>query len=447
MIKFLEKLGEKLQPVAVKLSSNVILTAIKDGFIAIMPLLIIGSFAIVLNNVILEWGPTSLWYSIGIQIDPELAKAIAEYKVVGAFVWQGTLAIIGLLISFTIAYSYAKQKNQDGLSAGILGLASFMTVQIWSVTTIMEDTTEIVGFGINPNNLGSINILTAMFVALTSSAIYVFFVKRKITIKMPEGVPPGVMKAFEALIPGTVILFGFAILASVLQLFGTELSLIISNTISKPLQQIGAEGPLIAYLYVTLGNLLYFFGIHGPNVLSFVDATVLTPASITNADMIAAGEASTLIFSKGMLDSFVFLGGGGATLGLIIAIFLVSKKQADKTIAKFALPAGIFNINEPLVFGLPIVMNPILFIPFVLIPPILLTTAWIQIVIYSSLGLLTNTGAVLIPWIAPVGLGAFIGYQSFTAILIAFTQLIIAIIIYIPFVYASNFVKEEQNEI
>lgn len=447
MINFLEKFGQRLEPVAAKLASNKILTAIKDGFMVIMPLLIIGSFAIVLNSVILDWGDKSLWYSIGIKIDPATAAEIAQFKVVGNFITQGSLSIVALLISFTIAYSYSKQSGHDGLSAGVLGLASFMTVQIWQTPVDITAEPIVYAAGINPNNIGTVNILTAMVVALITGIVYVFFIDKKITVKMPEGVPPGVIRAFEALIPGTVLLFGFAILASILQMYGTELSVIISSSISQPLQKIGAQGPMIAYLYATLANILYFFGIHGPNVLAFVDSLVLTPASVENATMIAAGNPSTLIFSKGMLDSFVFIGGGGATLGLIISIFIVSKRKADRAIAKFAFVPAFFNINEPLVFGLPIVMNPILFIPFILAPPILLSTAWFQIVFYHSIGLLSNTGAVLIPWISPVGIGAFLAYQSFFAIVIALTQLVISIIIYMPFVFASNFSKEETNEV
>lgn len=447
MLKFLEKFGRALEPVAEKLAGNRVLSAIKDGFIAIMPLLIIGSFAVVLNSVILDWGKDSLWYNLGIKISTDTADAIAEYKAIGGFVWQGTLAIIGLLVSFTIAYSYSKHSKQDGLSAGVLGIASFMAVQIWGAEVAVENGDPLTAWAVNPANLGSANILTAMLVALIAGAVYVFCVKRNLTIKMPEGVPPGVSRAFEALIPGTILLFGFAVLAFVFQKFDTELSLIISDAIGKPLQKFGAEGPVIAYIYVTLSNVLFFFGIHGPNVLSFLEATVLTPASVENTNMIASGGASNLIFSKGMLDSFVFLGGSGTTLGLIISIFLVGKKKADRAVSKFAFTPGLFNINEPLVFGLPIVMNPVLFIPYVLSPAILLTTAWLQIVFYNSIGLLENTGGVLIPWISPIGIGAFLAYQSFFAVVIAFTQLAIAVLIYMPFVFVANYIKDGTEEV
>lgn len=443
----LEKLGQKLEPLAIKLASNKYLTAIKDGFIVLMPLLIIGSFAIILNNVILDWGPNSLWYNIGIKIDENTAKELAKYKAIGGYVWQGTLAITSLALSYTVAYSFAKLRGNDGMSAGILSLAAFMTIQTWTVVGQVKGVSQSVSlFAVNPANLGTGNIITAMVVALLSARIYSFFVEKNITIKMPESVPPGVTKAFQSLIPGTVILFGAAIIAFILSTYmETELSKLISDLIAEPLKKYGAEGPLVAYIYVTLANLLYFFGIHGPNTLAFIDATVLTPAAIENANMIAQGKASMNIFSKGMLDSYVFLGGGGATLGLIIAIFLASKREADREISKFSLTPGIFNINEPLVFGLPIVMNPVLFIPFVILPPLLLTTAWIQIETLNSIGLLVNKGAVMIPWVSPVGIGAFLGYQSFSAILIAIVQLAISVIVYLPFVYASNSIKEGNN--
>lgn len=446
MIDFLEKLGEKLYPVAEKLGNNKYLMAMKDGFINIMPLLIIGSMVLVLNNVVLEWGENSLWYGLGIHINPATAAKLAEYKLFGNFIWQGTLAIMALLISFTVAYNLAKQNEDDAISVAVLSVAAFFAIQIWNVDVAYNEVGDTVAaFAINTNNIGGGNIITAILVSLSTASIYNWFSRRKILIKMPEGVPPSVGRAFEALIPGTVILVIAALIASVLQMnFNLEFSQIISMAIAEPLQKIGSDGPIVAYIYVTLSNLLYFFGIHGPNVLSFIDMTVLTPNAVANADALAQGLEPTIIFSKGMLDSFVFIGGGGATLGLIIAIFVASKHKADRAMAKFALAPALFNINEPLVFGLPIVMNPVLFIPFVVLPPLLLTTAWIQINFYHALGLLENIGGVLIPWVSPVGIGAFLSYQSLIAIVIAFTQLALATVIYLPFVFAMNKVRDNE---
>lgn len=446
MIDFLEKLGEKLYPVAEKLGNNKYLSAMKDGFINIMPLLIIGSMVIVLNNVILEWGENSLWYGLGIHIDQGLAAKLAEYKIFGGFIWQGTLAIMAMLVSFTIAYNLAKQNGDDAVSVAVLSVAAFFAIQLWSVDVVINEAGEtMAGFAINPNNIGGANIITAILVSLTTGKIYNWFSSRNIVIKMPEGVPPSVGRAFEALIPGAVILSIAGLIASVLQMgFDLEFSQLITKAISEPLQRIGSEGPIVAYIYVTLSNLLYFFGIHGPNVLSFIDMTVLTPNAVANADALAKGLEPAIVFSKGMLDSFVFIGGGGATLGLIIAIFVASKHKADKAMAKFAVAPGLFNINEPLVFGLPIVMNPVLFIPFVILPPLLLTTAWLQIMFFHSIGLLQNVGGVLIPWVSPVGIGAFLSFQSPIAIVIAFIQLAIATIVYLPFVFAMNKVRDNE---
>lgn len=449
MIGKLEKLGDKLYPLAEKIGKNKYLTAMKDGFINIMPLLIIGSMVVVLNNVLLDWGENSLWYGLGIQINPAVANQLAEFKIFGNFIWQGTLAIIAVLVSFTIAYSLAKQNNDDAISVATLSVAAFFAIQIWNVDVSYNDAGDTVAaFAVNTSNIGGTNIITALIVSLSTGKLYNWFSSRNLMITMPDGVPPNVGRAFAALIPGTAILGITALIATILQMnFNLEFSNIITMVISEPLKRIGAEGPIVAYIYVTLANLLYFFGIHGPNVLSFIDMTVLTPNAIANADAIAQGLEPTIIFSKGMLDSFVFLGGGGATLGLIIALFVASRHESDRAMAKFALAPGIFNINEPLVFGLPIVMNPILFIPFVILPPILLTTAWIQITLFHSLGLLQHVGGVLIPWVAPVGIGAFLSYQSFSAILIAIIQLLIATMVYLPFVFAMNKVKDNEMRV
>jgi PTS system cellobiose-specific IIC component len=240
----------------------------------------------------------------------------------------------------------------------------------------------------------------------------------------------------------------------------TSLSLFIQEVIGAPLRAL-AGGYVGSFIYLTLIDIFWFFGIHGPNTLAFMDQGIFSPAAVQNGLLISSGvidawqvldpaaletlgvTAQPSIYNKSMMDAFVFLGGSGATLGLIIAILIVSKKEADRKIAKYGLTPALFNINEPIIFGLPIVFNPILFIPFCIIHPILLTSA----VTVIELGLIPQY-AITIPWTSPIGIGAFLGYGgSIAAFVFAGFQLVIATVIYYPFVVLMNKAQKKQADL
>ncbi len=441
MNRIIEKTSDFILPFAQKIEKNNSLTAIKNGFIATMPILLVGAFAVLINSVLLDWGEGSLWQSLGIIIDQTIIDQLTQLQAVGNYVIQGSNSILALVSVFTIAYYLAKEINVNEINSGILALSSFMVLQMWSVTNEAGVSVE----AVNPDWLGTSNIITAMIVALIVPRVFKFFVDKKIVINMPDGVPQGVADSFIALIPGTVILFGSGLISFGLMIgFNTEFSALISYFIATPLQKIGQEGIFLGEIYYFFVNLLWFFGIHGPSTLKFFDATILTPAAVENGLMVAKGLEPTLFISDGMSVSMIMLGGSGATLGLISAIFIGSRREDYRSMAKFSFLPSIFNINEPLIFGLPIVLNPILFIPFLITTPILLFTGYLMITTVNALGLMP-LGAVLVPWVTPFGLSAFLAFGgSIIAVVIACIQLAIATIIYLPFVIVANKVKPDQ---
>ncbi|MDU6086358.1 MAG: PTS transporter subunit EIIC [Klebsiella pneumoniae] len=227
---------------------------------------------------------------------------------------------------------------------------------------------------------------------------------------------------------------------------------IIMDSISTPL---AAMGSVVGWAYVIFNSLLWFFGVHGSLALTALDNGIMTPWALENIALYnqygsvdAAIEAGKQFhfWAKPMLDSYILLGGSGATLGLIIAIFIASRRADHRQVAKLALPSGIFQINEPILFGLPIIMNPVMFIPFVLVQPIL---AAITLAAYS-LGIIppvTN----LAPWTMPTGLGAFFNSNgSVAALLVALFNLGVATLVYLPFVVLSNkaqtVIEQEESE-
>lgn len=458
-----------LVPIAAKLNGQRHLGALRDGFIAIMPLMIIGAFAVMINSVFLDFSQGSLIGSFMPNSLPADQVVYPEWvlflKDMMNYIAKGSLAILGILGVGTISYSLTRSKGYNGLEASVIAIATFF------VTFTYGEDGSIAGA-----NFGTANLITGILIAFFVAEVYTYCLKKEYRIKMPEGVPPAVERSFSALIPALII---FVVVAAIQTAFAKyaivptfdenlklvwstgSISLFIQNVIGLPLHLV-AGGAFGLFVYSTGSAFLWFFGIHGPNTLAFLDQAIFTPASIQNAQLIQDGiinyngdilnqAAYDLLgvmkqpsmYSKTLVDSFVFVGGAGTTIGLVIAILAASKDKAAKQVAKYSLAPALFNINEPLLFGLPIVFNPILFIPFLLVQPVLL----ISTLILMNLHVIPMYG-IPIPWTAPVGLGAFLGYGgSIAAALWAFACVAIAAIIYYPFVVAMNRAKaKEMNE-
>jgi PTS system cellobiose-specific IIC component len=409
---FMRWMEEKFVPVAAKIGAQRHLAAIRDGFVGIMPIVLAGSFAVLLNNTLGAWIPP-----LGAILTP-----------INGNVWWGTLAMLGLLVTFSVGYNLAKSYDVDGLAAGLISVAAF-------ITTLPQAHGD-AGWGyLHWGFLNAGGIFTGLVVSLIATEIFVKLTKRGLIIKMPDTVPPAVGKAFASVIPGFITLFIFGALTLIIDKAGLgSLYDLIFNLIQKPLMGI-TQGMAAVILIPILMNVLWFFGVHGANIFEPVMQAVYLPALEENLSAIMAGGEAPNLITKAFFDSFVHIGGSGATLALIIAIFIVMKKRKDyKEVAKLSLPLGIFQINESMMYGIPLVLNPILFIPFLLVPGVLSLVAYI----FTAIGIVPPT-YVAIPWITPVGIGAFLatgakGIGSIMAGLVSLLNLAIATLIYLPFV-------------
>lgn len=419
MEAFINWMDEHFVPIAGKIGSQRHLVAIRDGFAGIMPLILAGSFAVLLNNTLCVWIP-----------------ALSFLVPINGAVWWGTFAIMTLLIVFSIGYNLAKSYNEDGLMAGLISVASFIIT--------LPQAPEGVGWGfIKINYLDATALFTGLLVSLIATEIFVKLTKAHLVITIPGDVPPAVGRAFAALIPGIVTVYVFGILTSIITAMGgISLYDIILKTIQTPLQNLG-QSVGSAMLATFLITLFWFFGLHGANLLDPVMNAIYLPALQANAAAIQQGAVPPNIITRVFFDTYSHLGGSGATLGLIIAILLVARKRQDlKSLAKLALPAGIFQINEPIIFGLPIVLNPILFIPFIIIEPLLTLISYLA----TAIGLVPPT-YVAIPWTSPVGIGAFLATGgSVGAMVLAIINLVIATLIYIPFVILLDRQKTTETD-
>ncbi|WP_422404127.1 PTS sugar transporter subunit IIC [Mammaliicoccus sp. JADD-157] len=406
------------------------LVAIRDGFVAIMPLIIIGSFAVLLNN----FPPIGF-----IDIVSFLNNIFGEgnWQTVGSVIWNATFAILGLLATFTIAYNLAISYEIDGLSAAIISAASYIML-----VPITKDG------GLNFEWLGAQGLFVGIIIALLVTELFKVLVRSKWTIKMPEGVPYGVVRSFEALIPASLILVIIGIFQALITVFvGMSIFEVIFNAIQEPLQGLGNTLP--AAIIISLSNhVLWFFGLHGTNIIGSIIEPLYLPLIEENMNAFSSGMSAfevPYIVTKPFLDAFVFMGGSGTTIALIIAIFIVirsNKNHPYKKIAGLSAPASVFNINEPIIFGLPIVLNPAMLIPFILIPVLLTVISYLAL----AFGLVPKTVAI-IPWTTPPILsGYLVTGGSWQGIALQVVNIIIAVLLYIPFVYSGYKAMNKEME-
>ena len=381
-------LEEKMLPIAAKLGSNKVLISIRDGITLSMPLIIIGSLFLVIASF-----PVKAW------TDWLASTGINVYLVKGV---DSSFGLMGLVASFGVANSLARQHDVDGISASIISLSSFIVL-----TPFISGEA---GTGLPVGYMGSKGLFVAMIVGIISALIFKWFIKRDIQIKLPESVPPAVSRSFSALIPGAAIISLWLIVFIIVDKIGIgnihDLMLIV---LGGPLSLLGDNifGTIIAIL---LNSLFWFVGIHGGNVVNSIISPIWLMNSDANRLIFQADKFVELphIITAQFIDNFVFIGGGGATIGLVIVIAIIARRkrasQMSKTMLPLTLAPGIFNINEPAMFGLPIVMNISLLIPFVLAP---IANAVISYLAMAS-GIVATTTGISVSWTMPPIISGFL---------------------------------------
>ena len=424
-------------PIAAKIGSQKFLVAIRDAFIAIMPITMAGAFSTLLNvffrDLPTEWGWTGF------------VEAMQPVITVNGNVWWGTLAILSMCFVFALGYQLSKVYRTPPLAGGLIAFASFIAVTPQSIEVTSEAGEVISAWGnLNWTLLDARGLFTALFIGFFSTIIYAKLMNRNITIKLPDTVPPAVSKAFASIIPGIVAIYLSGILAFIVSsLSGLSIGELILKYVQMPF--LGLSQGLVAVLIIVLAvQLFWFFGLHGTNVLGPILDGVYLSATAANNSAYVMKESFEYLWTRGSFDAYVWLGGAGCTLALIIAILIVSKREDSRAVAKLSLPMGAFNINEPVVFGMPIVLNPIYFIPWIIVPIILTLIAYGA----TAIGLIPPVFNA-VPWIMPPVLYAFFATGgNLIAAGVALLNLVIAISIWSVFVIIANKVelKEASGE-
>ena len=428
-------MNDKVVPVVMKFVNMKGIIALKDGMLYTLPLNIVGSILLLIACFPLPAFTDFMANTFGASWNDPL------FKCQGAT--MNIMALVGLI---GMAYVYARNEGVEPLSASCISLSTYLILNNNFVMFTPEGATEAlqVGSVIPMDWTGGKGMFTAILVSLSVAAIYSWFIHKDIRIKMPNGVPEGVVNSFSALIPATVILIGATVIYGIFKFgFDTSLPEMIYKFVQTPLQ--GASDSLGgAILIAFFVPFLWFFGIHGGVTVGGMVGSLLTANTMDNAALQAAGTLDLAhgahIVTQQFLDNFINLSGSGQTLGVVLFMLFFAKSAQFKQLGKLAAPSGLFNINEPILFGTPIVMNPIMGIPFILVPVINSVLLYLAI----KTQILPPMGGQLPPWTTPPVLSGFIVGGWKYAVMQA-VVLLVGFVIYFPFIKKIDEMNYKQE--
>lgn len=423
------KLVDKFTMFASRLGNEIHLRSLRDAFATIMPLYILAGLAVLINNTVFQWllsGDT---------------LTSAQYW--GTLIVNGTLNISSILIAPVIGYMLSQNKGYENpLAAAVISLATLVVMMpnTVSVTPVGSEEGVMIQGALTFGNIGTGAMFAGVIIGLVATEIFIWITSiKRLKINLGDSIPPAVGKSFNVLIPFILVMSGFAIISAVLNnVFHTDLVQIITRIIQEPLRTAttGLVGCVILY---SLGNFLWLLGIHQSVIYSSILEPLLIVNMTLNMAAYAAGEAIPNIINVAFVPAFGLLGGSGSTICLLIATFLVGRNAATKNVSKMALVPGIFNINEPVIFGYPIVYNVSMLIPFVLTPAMGIIIAYFA----TSLNWM-NKCVVYIPWTTPPLLSGYLATAGdWRAVVVQALILVLGVLLYIPFVKINDIVMEK----
>ncbi|MFM2484647.1 PTS sugar transporter subunit IIC [Celerinatantimonas yamalensis] len=417
-------LEEHLAPFAGKIGGQRHVMAVRDAFIGAIPFIIVGSFALIIAYPPFSKQTVNFWTVFAAKHHNEIMAP-----------FNYTMGIMALWVVTGLGYNLAK--NYPKLNPFLAGLLSLVTFLMLSAP---------MSNGALPvANMGGTGIFTAMIIGIFIPEMMHFLIKNNIGLKLPEQVPDKIRQSFDLLIPiALVMIVVYPLSLAVYNETGMIIPVLIMH-VFKPL--VSASDTLGAVLMITLiAQILWWAGVHGATIVSGVIAPFVLSNLAVNQQALAAGTPGTelpTIFAQPLIDFFIQIGGSGATFGLVL-LFLRSRSMHLKSIGKLSLIPGCFNINEPVIFGAPIVLNPIFFIPWVLAPLVCGTVAW-----FAFKFELLSRIVIYPPWTTPSPIGAMWATNwSVQALLVIAINFTIATIIYFPFfkIYEESLLKEEAEQ-
>ena len=430
----MEKFSEVLMRIGNWCSDNKYLSSIANAFQTFMPFIIIGAIGVLWSNVIVNdsTGLGALWKPIMALKFLNPAFDALNFVTIGC-ITIGVTALIGMEI--------AERNEIDSKFGAFLPLACLFTL-IPTAQNVYDKAGKATTLqGVFSDSLGSNSMFTGMVVGILAIELFTALYKvDALKLKMPDQVPAGVSRSFEYLIPGFITLLIFSLIGvAVKNLSGVYLSELIYKAVQTPLQSVGGSiGGLLTLELIAL--LFWCVGLHGDNMINGVFLPLMTALSVENMNQVAAGHAATHIVNWSFARIVYATGGTGMCIGITLAILIVGKREENRAIAKLAFVPNLFNIMEVDMFGLPIVLNPILLIPFVISPIVTTLVAYFLTVIHIMPVIYLN-----LPWTMPPFLYAYLGAGgSVIAGLIQLGLIAISTLIYIPFI--KIYEKQQAEE-
>ena len=414
---------EKGKPFFEKISRNIYLRAIRDGFIASMPVILFSSIFLLIAFV-----PNIFGFNWSEEVVGMLMKP-----------YNYTMGVVALLVAGTTAKSLTDSVNRDLESTNQINFLSTMLASITGFLILASDAIE---GGFASGFLGTKGLLSAFVSAFVIVNIYKVCVKNNVSIRMPDEVPPNISQVFKDLIPFTL---------SIVTLY--VLDIIVRNTVGTSVAE--AIGTLLAPLFTAADGylgitiifgayaLFWFVGIHGPSIVEPAIAAITYANIETNFQLLQAGQHADKILTSGTQMFIVTMGGTGATLVVPFMFMWLTKSKRNQAIGRASVVPTFFGVNEPILFGAPLVLNPIFFIPFIFAP---IANVWIFKFFVDVLGM--NSFSVNLPWTTPGPLGIIMGTGfGLWSFVLALTLIVVDVLIYYPFlkVYDQQILEEERS--
>lgn len=410
MNSFIDKLSEKLVPIASKLGQNKYLLVLRDAFMLAFPITMFGSLIVVINNLPF--------------FSDELKGTLGTLFGNGQ---NATMSILTIFVTFGIGYYLSREHKIDPVFGGAVSLASYLILTPFEMLT---EGGEVVTGVLTLDRLGAKGMFVGMVASFLAAEIYARITKRGITITMPEGVPEAVARSFSAMIPAILTLSLFTLVnAFVIGVLNANLHDLVYDTIQEPLTGLGSGLPatLVAVFFV---QLLWFFGLHGQIIINSVMDPIWNTTMLDNLAAYESGDPLPHIVTKPFMEMYtVGMGGSGSTLIVVILLAFFMKSRQFNDVGRLALAPGIFNVNEPVIFGMPIVLNAAIFIPWVIAP--LVTTAFNYLVM--DMGIFPIPTGVSVPWTVPVFANGMLATNSIMGGILQLIDMAIIGVIWYPF--------------
>lgn len=395
---------EKLLRGAEKFQSNKYVKALSGGMMGVMALMMISSVATLIGAIDF-WGIQEFLVKTGI-------KGVTNQIV------TMSNGIVAIYVAFMVAYKMGEVFKSDELNCGIMGIMAFLIL-----TPLTEDG------NLSVSAIGSGGVFVAMFSALIAARIYIWFLEKKIVIKMPESVPPIVSKSFSAIVPGCVIAAVFAVVYMIMKAtsYGS-LATMVYSLLQKPLLAMGSNIFTCMFI-VAFIEFLWFFGMHGVMVVMPLLMMVFYEPQLANLEAYNAGQALPYLFTMG----FILMNRGARSFAVVLHCLFTCKSDQLKAVGKVGLVPALFAISEPVKFGIPQIMNIRMLLPLMVTPAVSVLSAYLLTIV----GFLPYHNGVALPTGFPIILNGLMtnGWQGIVAQLV---QLVLCYIIYIPFMKAQD---------